>query len=140
MPKLESAHIYYKEGYKYQLTQDAWFKTNIIGYLAHTKFLELSLDGWLLVRSGYAWDGPSGPTIDTLDSMRASLPHDGSYQLMRLGLISNSCREIVDKELRERLLTDGMDEIRANAWYGGVHLFAGNAADPENKKKEIKAP
>ena len=28
---------------------------------------------------GYAWDGPSGPTIDTPDAMPASLVHDGLY-------------------------------------------------------------
>jgi hypothetical protein len=34
-------------------------------------------NGSLLIRSGYAWDGVSGPlTLDTRNVMRASLVHD----------------------------------------------------------------
>ena len=37
----------------------------------------------MIVEKDYAWDGPSGPTIDTSNSMRASLVHDVLYQAMR---------------------------------------------------------
>lgn len=138
--KQESPQIYYKQGYKYQLTRRAFFRTGIRGYCVNTEYITLYASGLLYIKTGYAWDGPSGPTIDTPDSMRASLPHDACYQLMRLGLIPESCRIIADKELRQRLLADGMDEIRAAAWYEGVHLFAGAAASAAAIKKELTAP
>ena len=36
--------------------------------------------GHIIVRKGYCWDGPSGPTLDTEDAMRASMFHDVLYQ------------------------------------------------------------
>ena len=37
----------------------------------------------LYVYPGYRWDGASGPTIDSEDSMQASLFHDVVYQMLR---------------------------------------------------------
>ena len=62
----------YKKGYKYQLVEDEVTKTDIIGYSFDTKFIRLTLVGVLTVKAGYAWDGASGPTIDSPSSMRAS--------------------------------------------------------------------
>ena len=136
----ESTCIYYKEGYKYQLTEIAFFKTKILGYVIHTDFISLGPNGLLLIKKGYAWDGPSGPTIDTPDSMRASLAHDACYQLMRMELIPITWRRAIDKELKRRLIEDGMNELRADIWYVGVCEFAEDAALPESRKKDIKAP
>jgi hypothetical protein len=41
---------------------------------------------------GYAWNGPSGPTLDTRNFMRGSLVHDALYQLMREGRMDNGLR------------------------------------------------
>lgn len=136
----ESVHIYYKKGYKYQVSRTCWYYTGILGYNIKTPFITLSPDGVMCILAGYASDGPSGPTIDTPDSMRGAIGHDGLYELMRCGLLPQSCRKQADQKLREWCLADGMNEIRADIWYEGVREFAGDAALPENRKKEIKAP
>ena len=74
---------------------------------------------------GYAWDGPSGPTIDTADSMRASLVHDMLYQLIRMGHLTRKCRRRADREFRRILKADGMNFVRRWAWYFSVRLFGG---------------
>lgn len=136
----ESPHIYYRSGYKYQLTRDAWFETQIKGYCVETRYISLAIDGTLCAKIGYAWDGPSGPTVDTKDSMRGSLVHDVLYQLMREEYIPATCRPLADKELERRCEDDGMWAVRAEAWYLAVRLIAAGAADPANKKIELSAP
>jgi len=134
--------IYYRDGYKYQLTRECSLD---LGHGAPfdivTEWIDYSADGNLTIRPGYAWDGPSGPTVDTPDSMRASLVHDALYQLMRERLLNPAFyRETADKILRRLCIEDGMPELRADAWYEGVRLFAAGAADPKNVKKEKSAP
>lgn len=84
--------------------------------------------GLLCLRAGYTWDGASGPTIDTKNWFRASLVHDGLYQLMRENLISKDHRRYADDLMRQILRTDGMNPIRAYyswlavRWFGGYCL------------------
>ncbi len=71
--------------YKYQLMADYILQIDIKPIQnIELKFLSLSSEGALPIKKFYAWDGPSGPTIDTRDFMRGSLVHDALYQLMRL--------------------------------------------------------
>lgn len=134
--------IAYKGGYKYQLKQD---------YITHidfkpksqikTKYIVLTKAGKLTIKHGYAWDGPSGPTIDTLNFMRGSLVHDALYQLMREGYLSNHRhREFADRLLQAMCKEDGMTSLRAWWVYQGVRLGGGPAADPANNKPVVKAP
>ena len=78
----------------------------------------------------YAWDGPSGPTADTENSMRASLVHDGLYQAMRERKLRLTARGIADKEFRRILKDDGMSFLRRWIWWLGVRCFAKGAARP----------
>ena len=68
--------IKYKDGYKYQLaeTYSVWVAIVPATAIRHN-FISLSPLGFLSIRKGYAWDGPSGPTIDTKNFMRGSLVH-----------------------------------------------------------------
>ena len=52
----------------------------------------------ILVEDGYAWDGASGPTVDTRGSFEAALVHDVLYQCMRLGYVTpdEKTRKAVD--------------------------------------------
>ena len=118
-------NIKYKSGYKYQLVEDYSIACSIPGTYKISRYVLLE-NGVLTVYSGYAWDGASGPTIDTENSMRASLVHDALYQLMREGNLAKSYRIVADEMLHSLLLEDGMSWIRAWYWYRGVRMFGGN--------------
>ncbi len=134
--------IRYRSGYKYQLVNDYSLRVSVRPEEnIATEFIELTVEGMLLIRRGYAWDGPSGPTIDTKDFMRGSLVHDALYQLMRNEKISrHEWRDEADMELKRICLEDGMFRIRAWWVHRGVRVGAGPAASPEEKKKEHVAP
>jgi hypothetical protein len=141
LEKEEDNKIFYKSGYKYQLVKDYICKTSIMpkDYI-ETKYISLNLDGYLIIRNGYAWDGPSGPTLDSKSSMKGALVHDALYQLLRMKLLHSSYREEIDKEFYRILLEDGMWRWRAKLWYEGVKNAASFAADPKNAKKIYIAP
>ena len=133
--------IFYTSGYKYQLTRNYIYKTAIKpDHSIITEYIQLGRNGKILIRKGYAWDGPSGPTIDTKNFMRGSLVHDALYQLMRYRELPLSCRKAADKELHKICVEDGMCKARAWWVYQAVSWFAGSAALPSHKKKELKAP
>jgi hypothetical protein len=126
----------YQKNYKYQLYEDEYFAdTGIKGYSVDTFFIKLLPGGQLLIKKGYAWDGPSGPTYDTENSMTASLLHDALYQLMREEYISPATRSIADKLLDRILKLKGMWAPRRWYWLKGVVWFAGGAAEPEAIRK-----
>jgi hypothetical protein len=132
--------IAYKSGFKYQLNETYVIKTGILGYDISSRYLRLVADGWLTIYSGYCWDGPSGPTIDTKNFMRGSLVHDALYQLIREGKLHECCRDIADDLLKTVCLQDGMSRIRAWYVYTSVSKLAKSAADPSAKKPVIHAP
>ena len=135
-------YISYKKGYKYQLNED--YSTDIPvkpDSDINSDYIVLSSEGGLTIKKGYAWDGPSGPTIDTLNFMRGSLVHDALYQLMREGGLDNGdYRESADRLLQQMCREDGMSSIRAWWVYKGLRFGGGPAADPANKKPVVKAP
>ena len=131
----------YRRGYKYQSAENETFIVPIDPFDdIKTEFIELSKNGVLVIRMGYAWDGASRPTLDTKNSMRGSLVHDALYQLMRHGHIGGNCREIADDFLYDVLVADGMSKVRAWIWWRCVRMAAGYAADPKNVKKVYEAP
>jgi len=133
--------IYYKAGYKYQLTKDYEHPVPIRPeYIVGNDYITLTNTGRLIIKKGYAWDGPSGPTIDTKTFMRGSLVHDALYQLLRENILHPSYREIADYELRRICLEDGMNRMRAWWVYHGVQAGAAFAADPMNRKPILTAP
>jgi hypothetical protein len=135
--------ISYKKGYKYQLKKA--YKTSIDIHPdttnITTEYIDLSKEGKLTIKQGYAWDGPSGPTFDTLNFMRGSLVHDALYQLMRENELNRKkYRNYADRLLQSMCKEDGMSSIRAWWVYKGVHWFGDPSADPTNKKPIVKAP
>jgi len=134
--------IRYKAGYKYQLQETYRVSTPIKPTLPiATEYISLSLAGDLVIQRGYAWDGPSGPTVDTKNFMRGSLVHDALYQLMREGhLVPELHRKPADELLRQMCREDGMCAIRAWWVYWGVRLGGGDSADGHHGKPVLTAP
>jgi hypothetical protein len=136
--------IKYTPGYKYQLRRNYTVATGIFPNRAvKLDFIELSLDGQIIIKKGYAWDGPSGPTVDTNSFMRGSLVHDALYQLMRNAYLpggNSETRHRVDKLLRQHCLEDGMTRIRAWWVYKAVHKFARESSTAHDIKPVITAP
>jgi len=135
--------IEYKEGYKYQLHRTVAFKLNFNPCIDEdiiTRYIMLTVDGWLIIKWGYAWDGASGPTYDSNNTMRASLVHDALYQLMRMGLLNQSFRKVADRELYEIMRDDGATWLRASYYEKGVRVLGASAASPKNIKKIYTAP
>ena len=77
----------------------------------------------MVVEKDYAWDGPSGPTIDTPNSMRASLVHDVLYQAMRERGFSKKFRWRADLEFLRILKSEGMWFLRRWIWWFGVRIW-----------------
>jgi len=124
-------------GYKYMLMEDYQIQTAILCKSIKTKYFEITPTGLLTVKTGYCWDGPSGPTIDTKNFMRGSLVHDALYQLMRLGAIHQSYREYADNLLARICREDGMSTVRSWWVLKGVRWFAGLCA-AKNDEPEVR--
>lgn len=140
--------VYYKKGFKYVLNRDFYttiplFPALTVEYRNHPEddpFIVLKSSGELFIRRYYAWDGASGPTIDTPSSIRASLVHDALYQLVRNGLLSPDLRGKIDEIFREICKDAGMNRLRAALWYSGVRIGGGPSANPKNERVELTAP
>jgi hypothetical protein len=134
--------IYYKKGYGYQLIEHCVIKIGIKGtnIYWYDSYLSLMDDGILTIFKGYAWDGPSGPTIDTKNFMRGSLVHDALYQLIRNGCLPKSARKQADIELKRICIEDGMSKLRASWVYWGVRMFAKFASESRSIKQVFRAP
>lgn len=90
---IDPRKIHYRAGYKYQLVKDYSQQLDLrLPADIITEYISLSKSGLLTMFKGYAWDGCSGPTYDDKTNMRGGLLHDGGYQLMRLGLLSQEYR------------------------------------------------
>jgi len=133
--------IKYQNGFKYQLSYD--YKVNLKSCLPRAvKFhwFSISEEGEITIKRGYAWDGASGPGIDTKTIMRGALIHDVLYQCLRLGLLPEDFRKTADEIMREVCLEDGMSKIRAWWVYRGLRMFGAFAADKKNKREVLCAP
>jgi uncharacterized protein DUF1353 len=111
-------YIRYRSDYKYQLAEGYKIKISIKPktYI-ETDFTDLDTDGNLLVKKGYAWDGPSGPVKDTDENMRASLVHDALYQLMRNDdLKSRTHRKAADQLFKDMCKADGVSNLTASIY------------------------
>ena len=125
--------IWYKKRrkYKYTLFREYTFYSDIIPIEAGMwGLLGITDKGIMTIKQGYAWDGPSGPTVDTHTFMRGSLVHDALYQLMREQKIGQDQRKRADEILREICLSDGMASVRAAWVYAGVRAGAAASARP----------
>ena len=142
MPTEPDTRICYRaiNEYKY-LLQGEYVHTGIDVKLlvdevaSHGGFVRLTKDQRLVIKDQYAWDGPSGPTVDTKTFMRGSLVHDALYQLLRdnafgpgtSSLSREQIRLYADDVLYAICAADRMGRFRR--WYvkKAVNVFARGA-------------
>lgn len=97
--------------------------------------------GVLDILPGYAWDGPSGPTVDSKNAMPPSLVHDVFYQMFREGRLSaKKYRKRVDQLYRKHCIACGMSKFRAGYQYAALRAFGGFAAKRNPKPVVYDAP
>ena len=130
---------YRKVNYKYVLEEDYYICLPELLYTISTRSATTFIDVFvnttertrkLKIHMGYAWDGCSGPTIDTEGTMEASLVHDALYQLIRLKSMPLSMRKPADKLFLHLLRRRGVNKIRRWYFYLAVRLFGKKAAQP----------
>ena len=139
--------VRYKSGFKYQLTEDYIHKLSMnfpkVPNEIETDWIWLGENTTLtiILKKGYASDGPSGPTIHTKNFMRGAFVHDGLYALIREGhLDKNIYRIHADSELYNICRADGMSWIRANIVYYSVRVFGNPSARFSGEARERTAP
>ena len=111
------------KNYKYKLAEPVIMETGIKNNGYSHYFFSLDQEGCLVIHTGYLWDGVSGPTIDTQNTMLAGLVHDALYQAIRLGRLHHDFKDDVDKLFYKLLITSGVSKIRAGYYYKAVQLF-----------------
>jgi len=129
--------------YKYELQKPYEYQIGIKNSGMNSMYLNLYDNGTLIIEEGYAWDGPSGPTINTKTFMRGSLVHDALYQLIRERLLPmprRLSRAIADKILYKIIREDGMFWFRAWYVYLFCRLFGWWFVRPRKRTKLIQAP
>lgn len=85
--------------------------------------------GLLTLSEGYAWDGASGPALNTVTILRASLVHDALYQMIAIGLLpKDPWKRLADREFKRICERDGMWWLRRNYAFLAVRLL-GRAVD-----------
>lgn len=113
--------------YKYRLLKDieGWidFQHLMLDKPIHTEYCSLFTSGRIIGRKNYAWDGASGPTVDTTSSMHCSLDHDILWQLIEEGYLSKEWYPISNDHLEDQGEKDGMWPIRAKLWNTSVTYF-----------------
>lgn len=141
---IEIDHKYYK----YETTCYIREATGIIGRAFSSKYLSMDSKGVLTISRGYRWNGASGPTIDTPNSIYPSLIHDALYQALREKLLTkkewyipvHESILIVQDYLQERadriflrLLKEyGMWWPRRRVWYRAVRWQGYKSSYPKD--------
>lgn len=132
--------IFYRDGYRYQLAHS-------YEHLLPERFAKLSIncknftlkDRLLTIFGGYAWDGASGPTLDTRSCVRGTLVHDALYEAIRAGFISPKLREAADAEMYRIFLEDRMLKPRAWLWLKMVRRYGAKHTRVESERPILTA-
>lgn len=135
--------IQYKSGYKYQLAYTCQLRLpNELwpGAYIGAGYIHVDSFGLMTILKGYAWDGCSGPTIDTKSSMRGGLVHDAGYQLIRLGFYYPDTKDTWDALAEAIWKGDGMWHWRASAWDKMLHKFGWGSTKPSAERPTLVAP
>lgn len=121
-------HFEYKtivdDYYKYRLVSSYQYETTLFPIKQSIAQGWVSMDrNRILIHNGYAWDGASGPAVDTKNFMRGSLVHDALYQLIQGGYLDRKYKKAADQTLYNICREDGMSWFRAQWVYRAVRIF-----------------
>ena len=83
------------------------------------------IKGLVIIHKGYAWDGASGPVVNTENTLLGTLVHDVIYQAIEEGQLDVSYRVNGDNAFYRILRERGVSYFRAKAWFLAVRLFGG---------------
>jgi len=135
-----SEQVFYKEGYKFQLTRPLVAYTGIyLGEEVKTDYFTMTADGYVILVKGYAWNGASCfPDFDWI--IRGSAIHDAGYQALRLGLIPRRYKVVFDSILGINCIEDRAIKIVAKAVHSAVVIFGVNALRASSEPLELAAP
>lgn len=126
----------YSKGIKYYTREQELLQTTIYpNEDIVTEYVTLYTSGLLQIEENYMWDGPSGPTIDTDNSMTPSLGHDALAQLMRMEVLPRHWRIHSNRDFYRWCRERKMWKIRAKIWLRSLNRFGGPSTDPKNKRK-----
>lgn len=113
------------KGYKYTLAEHQYVALrNFADVVLESPYFHLKRNV-LHIYKGYSWDGASGPTWDTNDTITPSLVHDVLYQAIREGLLSPTRRFDADIEFYQlmRARARGLrGHFRAFYFFVGVRV------------------
>lgn len=155
MSETVKAFVGYRAGMKYQQTGDRATQTPWKGVPSFKRrFSRFDGDtGVLYIFDGFAWNGASGPTIDSDSSIWPSGEHDDFYGAIADGWGADQqaslaaqawqrwvLRRKVDVFFARRLVECGMSKWRAQAWLWGVRKFGASHAEPEGRDELLTAP
>lgn len=118
--------VLYSSGYRYKTEATSVFETGIIPLTpGGNRFVHIDQTGRVEIGPDYAWDGASGPAINTKNFRRGSLIHDALYQLIREGYLGLEHRPAADAVLYRTVIEDGMWRTRALWVYAAVRVGGG---------------
>jgi hypothetical protein len=118
--------VLYSSGYRYKTESTTTFETGIKPLLpGGNRFVHIDQSGCVEIGPDYAWDGASGPAINTKNFRRGSLIHDALYQLIREGYLGLEHRPAADAVLYRTVIEDGMWHTRALWVYAAVRVGGG---------------
>ncbi len=110
-------------GYKYRLLEQfQWYSEFLKDESFEAPFFQCD-KGHCTAFKGYAWDGVSGPAVDTKKTKIPGLKHDISYQAIRLGLIDKKYKSDIDKQFHDDLERGKVSRFIADIYYRGVRWF-----------------
>lgn len=146
------SELCYQGGYKYLLQNRYFVQTQIFpAEDIVTEYITLLRSGLMIIERRYAWDGPSGPAIDTPSVMAGSLVHDAGYQLIREGYLPESFKAEFDALLKRIIKEDScldksrfqklrcaINRIRAEYFYDAVEIFGTNFLRQQKKTIRLK--
>ena len=133
--------LYNEVDWKYVLREDyrtefpVWFFRDGEDFSLTPKLFLGIVGKELVILKGYAWNGASGPTLDTDSTMGPALVHDALYQLMRMRVLPLRMRRLADAWFRDLLKEEGMLFFRRWYFFAAVRLFGRSSADPDAVKR-----